>query len=1159
MRKRFSLKLFASHNSGSVGVDEDINPKIRSNDHSVIIPSNPIRSSVDSALSKDDEYFIREEYKAILTFLELASPVIQNEMSKPISYQRAQVENFHMKKDVLNLNANVEEPAKNLIIKFLNSSSIDTLLTIETLVRTGSIRWINEFLNDFEIERDEITKDWKINSPTTTTTNALTTTTTTTSNHTDNNNSPVLESKKVISMNGLKMLVQALYHLIHYDQIVFKHFYNSNLQNNFNTNNLQNNFLKQEEEERMIQICIESLRTICQMPNGITKYLEKLKGDIHIVFLTLLTTRAVSTKSKIFALLTCFINYNNNTNSNSGENTRGVNIIANELASLKLLKIDVLQLKNPKSIGFNRFDWIIKDWKKLQTFEEDYILNILIFFNSLLSKAHEIHSPLHNIVAHELLRTGVLGVLRDLKTKVQKKLQMTKNQIQHQRSYSTTTTNQTSNTSPSSLVSAFGVSISYLQQEEEIYKNIETQALSLDTELRKTAEKDISNSAHWIKLVDLSNPTQIADAISLQLTGTNAWDYFQSILQNLFEFLLINQKLIIQDNVHSISINEDGMELFGNRWSLLENLIRKSFDRKDGSITSKQSEQDNLIRNLSDVIVELENNLKLKNQEVNNLQQEISNLKDQLEQIHLAKTIVEEEKRNDQPITTNIEPIINNSLEEVNNEVNNPIVTTINEQEVNNIEQEVTTIEKKEKNEIINEPSKEIKESNIIESIKIERKKFSELLKSNSPTSVNEKSEISNILREIFPTSTNKRSSIRNSNRLSIGGNANMIITKLKVGEGAIANVIGEYRFQRLSKYFTSLEVLLKPKLKTNILQNNNYILLSNAIKEMNEDIINKNVIDLLQQCLPNKEEMNKLNDQLLILEDTLYTNMILQKTRNHLEAFLCNISPEVPDLLLRISTWKFKYNFNEMVEQIEKKLNLFEDSLNCIISSKKFKSILNIVHLTYQYTIQQTQGELFTSSTLGKLHQFNVNGITFTKSNQQQSLLQWIVQIISQKYSNLLDFYEELTQIDNFLIGEDSNENILNLLKSSIQNIHKNIGDCEYYITILNQLKINDPYIQIMKSFTEIAIPQLTKLEKRFNELENTLKEITKALHYSDTEEKTLSVDEYNQLLYSISTFIKQFKLSISGLQVKKNRDRFVEMSEENNNNLVMSRRFKE
>ncbi|KAJ8251784.1 hypothetical protein GJAV_G00225400 [Gymnothorax javanicus] len=182
------------------------------------------------------------------------------------------------------------------------------------------------------------------------------------------------------------------------------------------------------------------------------------------------------------------------------------------------------------------------------------------------------------------------------------------------------------------------------------------------------------------------------------------------------------------------------------------------------------------------------------------------------------------------------------------------------------------------------------------------------------------------------------------------------------------------------------------------------------AIENYDQQALSLDFLELLERFIPSDYEMK-------LLQNYERDGRPLDELSDE-DRFLARFS-KIPRLAQRISTLTFMGNFPDSAKRLQPQLNAIITASMSIKSSSKLKKVLEVI-LAF--------GNYMNSSKRGAAYGFRLQSLDLlldTKStDRKQTLLNFITQIVQEKYPELRDFHSELKFVDK--AGQVSLDSIL-------------------------------------------------------------------------------------------------------------------------------------
>jgi len=214
------------------------------------------------------------------------------------------------------------------------------------------------------------------------------------------------------------------------------------------------------------------------------------------------------------------------------------------------------------------------------------------------------------------------------------------------------------------------------------------------------------------------------------------------------------------------------------------------------------------------------------------------------------------------------------------------------------------------------------------------------------------------------------------------------------------------------------------------------------SILSCDETVLTDSVLQALIQYIPSPEQLKKLEEY-----KDQYDNLA---EAEQFSVTLASIKRLVP----RLKSISFKQHFAEMVQDIKPDIVAATAACEEVRDSKKFAKVLELVLLVGNYLNSGTknaQAVGFEMSYLPKL--------TSTKDAENKTtLLHYLVDIIEEKFPEILTFSEEVIHVDRASrVSMDGIQKTLKQMDNSIRNLETDLKNAK---TIASE---NDKFLEVM------------------------------------------------------------------------------------------------
>ncbi|XP_035216961.1 protein diaphanous-like isoform X2 [Stegodyphus dumicola] len=213
--------------------------------------------------------------------------------------------------------------------------------------------------------------------------------------------------------------------------------------------------------------------------------------------------------------------------------------------------------------------------------------------------------------------------------------------------------------------------------------------------------------------------------------------------------------------------------------------------------------------------------------------------------------------------------------------------------------------------------------------------------------------------------------------------------------------------------------------------------------------------------------------------------------------------------LVPRLKSISFKMRFQEMVQDIKPDIVAATAACEEVKTSKKFCLILEVILLIGNYMNAGSRNEQAVGFEINFLTKLN----TTKAVDHKTTLLHYLVEIIEKKYSDALNFAEELMHVDRAArVSADQIQKNLNQMKKSIKQLEMDLKNFRPH----NE---EDRFADVMSSFLTEASTQYEILENMFKQMEKLYEDL--AIYFAFDSKKYTS-DEF---FSDIKTFKDNFQ----------------------------------
>lgn len=284
-----------------------------------------------------------------------------------------------------------------------------------------------------------------------------------------------------------------------------------------------------------------------------------------------------------------------------------------------------------------------------------------------------------------------------------------------------------------------------------------------------------------------------------------------------------------------------------------------------------------------------------------------------------------------------------------------------------------------------------------------------------------------------------------------------------------------------------NLLILLHSSLKNHSVEK-----IKQSILRCDTTILSSDIIEQLLRCLPPSDQITRLRE--------------IQNTGESLsesEKYLAELG-EIKDLEVRLKSINFKLCIEDMIRNVKDRVSSGIKACEEIKSSQKFAQVLELVLLF---------GNIMNfDSNNGQAYGFELPFLTRLKdtkdSNNQQTLLHFLVETIENKIPESLSFGEELAHSK-----EASRINVVNI-QENMTEMHSSLENIK---SLLNNSKESqtpdDIFTDSMVDFSVHSSSRVARLERMIQRMENCFREV--AEHFT-----------FNALTYSIEMLFSDIEI---------------------------------
>ncbi|XP_065220631.1 protein diaphanous isoform X2 [Planococcus citri] len=295
------------------------------------------------------------------------------------------------------------------------------------------------------------------------------------------------------------------------------------------------------------------------------------------------------------------------------------------------------------------------------------------------------------------------------------------------------------------------------------------------------------------------------------------------------------------------------------------------------------------------------------------------------------------------------------------------------------------------------------------------------------------------------------------------------------------------------SKVAQNLSILLGGPLK-----HLKYEDVKKSIFRCDTSVLSANILEQLILYLPPPDQLKRL-EQFKSEYDDL----------TEAEQFAVTIS-EVKRLLPRLKSISFKQRFSEMINDIKPNIVNGTEACKEVKQSKKFNKVLELILLMGNFMNSGSKNEqafAFEISFLPKL--------SSTKDVENKStMLHYLVDIIEKNFSEILDFPNELTHVEDAAkVSIDTTQKTLYQIEVNVKNL----------ITDLNNSRSpqcdDDKFEEVMSNFSEYAQQQCSVLQSMFKIMESNYQILAEYYAFDKTKYT------FEEFFGDLKTFIVSFR----------------------------------
>ncbi|GJQ75438.1 dia [Trypoxylus dichotomus] len=280
------------------------------------------------------------------------------------------------------------------------------------------------------------------------------------------------------------------------------------------------------------------------------------------------------------------------------------------------------------------------------------------------------------------------------------------------------------------------------------------------------------------------------------------------------------------------------------------------------------------------------------------------------------------------------------------------------------------------------------------------------------------------------------------------------------------------------------------------------------------ETVLTENVLEGLIQYLPPPDQLNKMQQYKESYEEL-----------TEAEQFCVKLS-EVKRLLPRLKSLRFKQQYAEMVTDVKPDIVAATAACEEVKKSRKFAKLLELILLLGNY--------MNTGNNNAQAYGFEINFLTKLNGTKDVhnkcTLLHYIVETVENKFPEILNFYDEMSHIDQASrVSLDTIQKTLRQMDSSIKNLQTDITN--------NRVAQDeeDKFIEVMEVFAKDARDQCDVMQKMFKKMEMLYEDLADYFVF----------DKQKYTLEEFFTDLKTFKDNF--IQAKKDTEKEREIEEKN------------
>lgn len=236
-------------------------------------------------------------------------------------------------------------------------------------------------------------------------------------------------------------------------------------------------------------------------------------------------------------------------------------------------------------------------------------------------------------------------------------------------------------------------------------------------------------------------------------------------------------------------------------------------------------------------------------------------------------------------------------------------------------------------------------------------------------------------------------------------------------------------------------------------------------------------------------------------------------------------VMSEIKRVVPRLTSMAFKMNFADMVMEIKPEIVSAAAALEEIMQSRKFAKIIELILLIGNFMNAGSRNEM----TIGFEMSF-MSKLTNTKtSDNRETLMHFLVEIIQKQFPDVVDFADELLHINKAVkVSEDTIQKTMNQLNKSLKQLDVDLKNAQSDKSV----PPNDKFVGIMMPFAATARQQCEVLEGMYKKLTSMFQQTAK---YYCFDPKKYTVEDF---FGDIKVFVDNFTQAVKDIAKQKENE---------------------